>query len=36
MEELYVAPVSTEEESFTEESRPEVLDVKADERKIIW
>ena len=36
MEELYIAPLSSEEESFTEESQPEVLDVKTDERKIIW
>jgi hypothetical protein len=36
MEDLYTAPVSVEDDTFIEQSEPEVLDVKADERKIIW
>ncbi|RYU83822.1 GmrSD restriction endonuclease domain-containing protein [Hymenobacter persicinus] len=36
MQDLYIAPSVIEDESNADESQHEVLDVKADERKIIW
>ncbi|PJJ54605.1 GmrSD restriction endonuclease domain-containing protein [Hymenobacter chitinivorans] len=36
MEELYIVPQTVENEDFLDEGQPEVLDVNADERKIIW
>ncbi|MCC3160844.1 DUF262 domain-containing protein, partial [Hymenobacter sp. 15J16-1T3B] len=36
MQDLYIAPSIIENEFNADESQHEVLDVKADERKIIW